>query len=194
MLVPRPIRNLAKATAKAMIRSKLRAKGYNRTQARAALTKFGDTPIMDKLAEFWAKYGPTILAILQAVMALLPVIISLFGEAPAGPPITDEAQLEAVYVEEAGDEGSATLATTAGPSPGPGSSDDSTSGYGIYYVVEDGDFQDSCFVGPFVQSERAEDVAGSLAIKPGVRSVVIAKIDASAVADALSEIGLAKVV
>lgn len=104
MSIPRPFRRMAEKGVKAGLRAKLRLRGYSKEQAiRMVATLKADT-IRGTLAEKWAKWGPTVLAILKAVLSLLPILLML--EAPTLPPITDQATIDMIELDEGTDEDS----------------------------------------------------------------------------------------
>ena len=63
---------------------RLRIKGYTKEQSVNLVSKLGDGQIIQKLEEFWTKWGPTIIAITKVVLALLPLLLIM--EVPKGTP------------------------------------------------------------------------------------------------------------
>jgi len=79
-----------------LARLKLRAKGYSTSQINNKMSKIGDGTFL----EWIKKYGPTILAILQAI---IPIILALFGdEPPDGDPIPELDDDALILDEETG--------------------------------------------------------------------------------------------
>jgi len=65
-----------------LLRVRLLAKGYSRTQISDVMGKLGDGTILDWLR----KYGPTILEVIKII---LPFILSLFTSPPENPPVAE---------------------------------------------------------------------------------------------------------
>lgn len=102
MLGKRLANRLATATIRHRLRVEARRKGYTSEQSRRLVGRIGDGKIREKFLEFWEKYGSIIIAILKVIAAILPFLLLM--EAPEGEPVVGQDELDAIELEEAGDE------------------------------------------------------------------------------------------
>lgn len=210
--MPHPFRRMAERGVIAGLRAKLRILGYSKEQAARMVAGLDRKKIKGTLSDAWAKWGPTVIAIVKAILALLPMLLML--EKPELPPVTDPVLADMIEFDEQHDE-DAVLSEAGADGPGEDAvprsfaampsaggegapeigdtdkeatcSERSGSGWCVLFNTVDGR---QGFVGPMESQGWAQDVAGKLTEKrTDVINIVVARASEKAVKAALSRIG-----
>lgn len=99
--MPHPFRRMAERGVTAGLRAKLRIRGYSKEQAARMVAGLDRKKIKGTLSDAWAKWGPTVIAIVKAIIALLPMLLML--EKPELPPVTDPLMMDMIELDEGHD-------------------------------------------------------------------------------------------